>query len=140
MLLATDGSEGALNAVQRLVALRDDLRDGVALNVHLLNVQRPVSGDVSRFVASGTLEDYHRERSEQALVPARAMLDAAGIKYADHRRVGDPGTVIAELARAEDCDLILMGARGVGTHTGALLGSVARSTVELSAAPVMLVK
>ncbi|MEJ8848599.1 universal stress protein [Variovorax rhizosphaerae] len=140
VLLASDGSEGALQAVQRLIALRGDLREGAALNVHLLNVQRPVSGDVSRFVASGTLEDYHRERSEKALVPARALLDAAGIKYTDHRRVGDPGSVIAELARAEACDLILMGARGIGTNTGALLGSVARSTVELSAVPVMLVK
>ncbi|MEJ8854528.1 universal stress protein [Variovorax robiniae] len=140
MLLASDGSEGALQAAQRLVALRDDLREGTTLNVHLLNVQRPVSGDVSRFVASGTLEDYHRERSEQALMPARALLDAAGIKHADHQRVGDPGTVIAELARTEACDLILMGARGIGTHTGAPLGSVARSTIELSAVPVMVVK
>ena len=140
VLVASDGSEGAVQAVQRLVALRGDLREGAALKVHLLNVQRPVSGDVSRFVASGTLEDYHRERSEQALVPARALLDAAGISHTDHQRVGDPGTVIAELARAEGCDLILMGARGIGTHTGALLGSVTRSTIELSTVPVMVVK
>ena len=48
----------------------------------------------------------------------------------EHRRVGDPGPTIAEVAQAEDCDHIVMGARGLGTHTGALLGSVARSTVE----------
>ena len=50
------------------------------------------------------------------------------------------GRYAAGLARAEACDLILKGARGIGTHTGALLGSVARSTIELSAVPVMLVK
>ncbi len=33
-----------------------------------------------------------------------------------------------------------MGARGLGTHTGALLGSVARSTVENAGVPVLLVK
>ena len=49
------------------------------LDVHLINVQRPVSGDVSTFVAGATLDDYHRERSEQALAPARALLAAAGL-------------------------------------------------------------
>jgi YjbE family integral membrane protein len=140
VLLAADGSDGAAHAVEQLVALRNDLREGQALNVHLLNVQRPVSGDVSTFVASGTLEDYHRERSDKALTNARTMLDAAGIKYKDHRRVGDPGPIIAETALAEACDLILMGTRGLGSHTGALLGSVARSTIEHSAVPVMVVK
>ena len=38
----------------------------------------PVSGDVSRFVAGEASKDYHRERSEKALAPARALLDAAG--------------------------------------------------------------
>ena len=59
--------------------------------MQLLNVQRPVSGDVSRFVPGQTLEDYHHERSEQALVPARAVLDAAGLAHQDHSRVGEPG-------------------------------------------------
>ncbi|RZL88687.1 MAG: hypothetical protein EOP82_22180 [Variovorax sp.] len=140
VLLAADGSEGASHAAQWVVGLRGDLREGAKLDVHLLNVQRPVSGDVSRFVATGTLEDYHRERSEMALAPTRALLDAAGLNYKNHHRVGDPGAVIAEVAQAEACDMIVMGARGIGTHTGALLGSVARSTTEHSAVPVTLVK
>jgi len=140
VLLAVDGSEGAARAAQWVVGLRGDLREGATLDVHLLNVQRSVSGDVSRFVATGTLEDYHRERSEQALAPTRALLDAAGLKHKDHHRVGDPGAVIAEVAQAEACDMIVMGARGIGTHTGALLGSVARSTTEYSSVPVTLVK
>ena len=90
VLLAVDGSEGAAHAVRHLIALREDLREPAALDVHLINVQRPVSGDVSRFVAGETLEDYHRERSEQALAPARALLDAAGLAHQEHRRVGDP--------------------------------------------------
>ena len=35
-----------------LVAMREDLRDPAALEVHLINVQRPVSGDVSSFVSA----------------------------------------------------------------------------------------
>ena len=140
VLLAVDGSEGAAQAVQRLLALRGRLRDDADLEVHLLNVQRPVSGDVARFVSGQTLEDYHRERSEKALAPARAQLDAAGLVYQEHRRVGDPGEAIAQTARDTGCDTIVMGARGLGTHTAALLGSVAQSTIEHAAMPVLVVK
>ena len=139
VLLAVDGSEGAAHAVQRLLALRGDLRNA-ALEVHLLNVQRPVSGDVARFVPGQTLEDYHHERSQKALAPARGLLDAAGLAHQDHQRVGDPGPTIANLAREKACDLIVMGARGLGSHTAALLGSVAQSTIEHAAMPVLVVK
>jgi YjbE family integral membrane protein len=140
VLLAVDGSEGAAKAVRHLIALGQNLREPQALDVHLLNVQRPVSGDVSTFVAGEALDDYYRERSEQALAPARALVAAAGLAPHEHRRVGDPGPLISEVARVEGSDLIVMGARGLGTHTGALLGSVARSTVENAGIPVLLVK
>jgi YjbE family integral membrane protein len=140
VLLAVDGSEHAANAVRHVLAMRASLRDPRALDVHLINVQRPVSGDVATFVTSAALDDYHRERSEQAMAPARALLAAAGVTAHEHRRIGQPGPAIAEVAQAEDCDLVVMGTRGLGSYTGALLGSVAQSTVESSAVPVVLVK
>ena len=140
VLLAVDGSEGAARAVRHLIALRQNLRKPRTLDVHLINVQRPVSGDVATFVAGAQLDDYYRERSENALAPARALLAAAGLPAHEHRRVGNPGATIAEVAQADDCDLIVMGTRGLGSYTGALLGSVARGTAEHAAVPVMLVK
>jgi YjbE family integral membrane protein len=140
VLLAIDGSTGALQAAHRLVALRDDLRDGRSLAVHLLNVQRPLSGDVTRFVGGQTLEDYHKEHADTALAPAANVLKAAGLTFQEHRRIGDPGMVIADAARALNCELIVMGARGLGSHTAALLGSVTQSTIEHASTPVLVVK
>ena len=140
VLLAMDGSEGAMHAAQRLVALRDDLRDGRSLAVHLLNVQRPLSGDVTRFVGGRTLEDYYKERAETALAPARAALKAAGLTHQEHQHIGEPGVTIAEVARALNCELIVMGARGMGSNAAALLGSVAQSTIERASVPVLVVK
>ena len=139
ILLAVDGSKGAVKAVGHLLALRQSLQGLRDLDVHLINVQRPVSGDVATFVAGETLEDYYRERGEQALSPARALLAAAGLTPHEHRRVGNPGQTIADVAQAEDCDLIVMGTRGLGGHTGALLGSVAQGTAEHAGVPVLLV-
>jgi YjbE family integral membrane protein len=138
VLVGVDGSPGAAQAVRQLIALRQDLRQPEALKVHLINVQRPVSGDVSSFVASATLEEYYSERSESALAPARAVLDEAGIAYSEHQRVGNPGPIIAEVAGALQCNLIVMGTRGLGSRTAALLGSVAQSTIEHAGVPVLL--
>jgi nucleotide-binding universal stress UspA family protein len=54
--------------------------------------------------------------------------------------VGPPGPTIAETAGALGCDLIVLGARGLGSHTAALLGSVAQSTIENAGVPVLVVK
>ena len=140
VLLAVDGSEGAAHAVRQLLGLRSDLREGQALAVHVLNVQRPLSGDVTRFIGGQTLEDYHRERAEVALAPARATLDGAGLAHQSHQRIGEPGPTIAEVARELGCDMIVMGARGLGSHTAALIGSVAQSAIEHAGVPVLVVK
>ena len=140
MLLAVDGSEGSASAVRQALTLRSQLSDPAALELHLVNVQRPVSGDVAQFVASQSLQDYHKERSEKALAPARATLAAAGLKFIEHTRVGAPGVLIAALAQDENCDLIVMGTRGLGGHTAALLGSVAQNVLENATVPVLLSK
>jgi nucleotide-binding universal stress UspA family protein len=120
--------------------MRSRLAPDVALQVDLVNVQRGVSGDVASFVAREALQDYHRERSDQALAPVRALLDAAGVKYGVHQFVGSPGRVIAEFAAERNADQIVMGTRGLGTHTGALLGSVTQETLEHATVPVVVVR
>ena len=140
VLLAVDGSDGAQRAVQQLLALRQELRDPAALEVHLVNVQRAVTGNVASFVAPDSIEEYHRERSEAALAPARAALGAAGVAFVEHQRLGPPGPIIAEVAQQQNCDLIVMGTQGLRSNTGALLGSVAQSVIEHAAAPVLVVK
>jgi nucleotide-binding universal stress UspA family protein len=140
VLLAVDGSEPAARAVQQVIVLRQELRAPNPLELHLFNVQRPVSGDVRTFISGETIDDYYRERSEKAFAPARALLNAAGLVYQEHRHVGVPGETIAKWAQDLDCDLIVMGTRGLGSHTGALLGSVTQGTLEHSNVPVLTVK
>jgi nucleotide-binding universal stress UspA family protein len=138
ILLAADPSENALRAVDYVVALRERL--GTSSDVHLVNVQRPVSGDVSTFVSKEALRQYHHDRGLEALAKARARLDAAGLPYTYHLFVGDPGQVISQYAQEKGCDHIVMGRRGVGSFTGGVLGSVAHKVLQLATSPVTLVK
>ncbi len=140
VLLAVDGSEGAAHAIQQVLGLRTQLREPEALRVHVVHVQRPVSGDVSQFVTSQSLDEYYRERSEPALAHARALLQQGGMAFQEHHRVGAPGPTIAELAQAEGCDLIVMGTRGLDGAAGALLGSVTQSVIEHTGIPVLLAR
>jgi YjbE family integral membrane protein len=140
VVVAADGSEGSLAAVRRVIALREALAPGLGLQVDLVNVQRGVSSDVAQFVPRDDLQAYHLEAADKALASARALLDAAGIPYGVHRFVGQPGRVLADFAAEQGADHIAMGTRGLGTHTGALLGSVTRETLEHSKLPVLVVK
>lgn len=140
ILLAVDGSESSTNAVRYVIALREDLRSPDGLELHLVNVQRPVSRDVSSFLASDTLDEYHRERSEAAFAPARNLLTAAALSSTEHVQIGAPGATIAHISADNDCDMIVMGTRGLSTHAGFFLGSVARETLEHSQVPVLMVK
>ncbi len=140
VLVPVDGSESAGHAVQYIAGLYQSLPEPARFELTLLNVQRPVSGDVSRFVPGESLKDYHAERAEEALAPARAQLQAAGVPFREQQRLGDPPVAIAEAAAAEGCDLIVMGSRGLGGHAAALIGSVAQGAVAAAAVPVLLVK
>ena len=140
ILLAVDGSEHSRKAIEQVLALSKDSRDPSAMEIHLANVQPPLPGDVSGFVAKDTVQDYHHEHADAALKTAREMLQQAGLSFKEHEAVGHAGPMIADMAKKEGCDLIVMGTRGLGAKSAALLGSVAQSTLEHATVPVLLVK
>ena len=140
ILLPVDGSDTAARAVAYAIELWRKAASGGGIEVHLMNVRRPLSGDVSEFVSKEATESFHRERGEQALARARKLLEDAGVPYTAHMLVGVPWETISQFAQQHRCDLVVMGTRGLGTFTGGLLGSVAQGVVEQSSVPVLLVK
>lgn len=137
VLVPIDGSENALRALERAAAL---VGDRAPFELHLLNVQASLSGDVTTFVGSATVKDYHREEGEKALASARALLDRQGVPYKLHVTVGPAGESIAGFAKKLGCDAIIMGTRGMGKISSALLGSVSTDVIRHADVPVTLVK
>lgn len=136
-LLPVDGSDNALRAVKHVI---DTIKAGQSTEVHLINVQPPISGDVASFVGRGTIEGYHKDEAEKALKAAKQALDAAGVAYKEHISVGNPGDVIASFSQKLRCTQIVMGTRGLGSAFGLLLGSVATHVISHVDVPVTLVK
>ena len=138
ILIAVDGSELALDAVHHAVQLT---RDGLQADFVLANVQEPASLYelvVSRdpdLIAAASLE-----AGEHLMAPARALLDAAGLSYDTEVGVGDPAHTLVDIAESTGCDMVVIGARGQGALSSALLGSVSQELVHASPVPVTVVK
>ena len=140
VLLPIDGSEHSGRTVEHFIKSLAWYKDGV--EVHLLNVQHPIPGGhrVAAALGHEKLQQYHHDEGMQALQSARGKLDAAGIAYGFHIGVGEPAVVIAQYARDKKCELIVIGARGVGAIEGLLLGSVVTKVIHLADVPVLVVK
>ena len=137
VLIPDDGSDPAERAVAHVVSLA---RRGLAVEVHLLNVQSAVRGSAASLVPARDLEDYHRDEGMQALGKSIRQIEAAGIKPHAHVCVGDPGPSILAFAERLQCEHIVMGTRGHGLVESFLLGSVAQHVVVRAKWPVTLVR
>lgn len=138
-LIAIDGSGYSDSAVDYVVRRAGRCKESV--HVHLLNVQLPLGGvNVKLFIKPESVESHYRDEGMATLAAPREVLKAAGVSTDHHIGVGDPGQVIVDYARANNCDEIVMGTHGRGVLAGAIMGSVARNVVQLSPVPVVLVK
>ena len=136
ILLAVDGSPAAERAARHVVALK---AGGLAFEVLLLNVQPEWAPARSREEKREGLR-LHLEASERDLRPAKALLERAGIGFKTALRIGTAAEHILKVAREKHCGHIVLGSRGRGALAGLLLGSVAMKVMQLSKAPVTVVK
>jgi nucleotide-binding universal stress UspA family protein len=138
ILVPVDGSENSIRVADHLIAKAGWLKE--PMEIHLLNVQHPLHGEVGLFLDGAQIRDYHHDEGLKALADVRAKLDGAGVEYHCHIGLGEPAEVIAQYALEKDCDEIVMGAQGMDSIASRLLGSVVSKVLELADVPVVLVK
>lgn len=137
ILVPVDGSDNSNRAVDLVI---DYAASGLIGEVHLLNVQPSVSGDVSAFVGKRALQGYHHDEGMKVLAPVEERVKRAGLSVVVHIGVGDPAEIINDFCVELGCDSIVMGTRGLGGAAGLLLGSVTTDVLENAKVPVTLVK
>jgi nucleotide-binding universal stress UspA family protein len=138
VLFPVDGSKPSLRAAEHLIERRARGRAGEEL--HVLNVQNPLPGDVRLFVSGDEVKRYHRDESAKALAAVRRLLDRKRVPYTVHMAVGDPAATIVRFAKRLKVDEIVMGTRGHGAMARMLLGSVAGKVLHDARIPVLLIK
>lgn len=133
-----DGSEHAIRALALAIAEAKQREPKPELLI--LNVQLPLSADVSRFIDSKTIDGYHREAGDKALQSAADLLADSGIAHHLHVLVGPVAHTISEFAVSHQCSLIVMGTRGQSTFAGLIMGSVTTRLLHETTLPVLLTR
>lgn len=137
-LLPVDGSDTSNRAVAAFINLINWYKE--TPEIHLLNVQFPLRGNVPMFIDKESIDLYYQEEGRKELRAAGELLDHAGIAYRFHIVAGTPADMIVRYAEEMSFDQIIIGPRGLGAVRGILLGSVASKIMHLSTVPVLLLK
>ncbi|MGE4368678.1 MAG: universal stress protein [Burkholderiaceae bacterium] len=138
ILVPVDGSDNSMRAVKAAI---DTAKQADGVNIHVINVQMPIaSGNVKSFFSADAINGYYQDEGRTALLPAKALLDEAGIAYSEEILVGQIGSTIADYVKKHNCDQIIMGTRGLGAIKGMVLGSVATKVLNQVDIPVTLIK
>jgi len=138
ILLAADGSEGALAAARHVVRLAKECS---AVDVCVTYVQEPILNiELMLMPADDVLDRWTQKSGRVATAGVCALLDDARVLHRVEITSGEPAPAVIELATSQGSDLIVMGARGLGALKGLLLGSVSMKVAQHSPIPVTIVK
>jgi Ca2+-transporting ATPase len=136
ILIPVDDSGNSRSAIRQIVK---EFANDPAMEIHLLNVQRPLSSYVTRFLSRKTIRDHHREQSERAIAPAKHMLDDGRIPYAVHFATGERAGEITAAARRLRCHRILIGTARKNSLTRLVQSSVTNKVIALASVPVEVI-
>ncbi len=138
ILLPIDGSPAALDAVHHAVALT---AAGLHASFVLINVQEPATlYELMTAPDAPTLERVAEGAGRHALEPAEALINVTGTPFESEVVTGDPAQEIVDAVERHDCEMVVMGARGIGAVRSALMGSVSQSLLHRLTVPVMVVR
>jgi nucleotide-binding universal stress UspA family protein len=140
ILCGVDGSAHARLAAKAALSLADRLSLGLTL-VHVAPVRTllpvaslPADVDPSAYPRSVDVAEAQAAESFDSLSSEVNRADVAR-----KVRLGEPATVLAELAAEHGAEFIVVGSRGRGAWRSAALGSVSAELVRLACCPVMIV-
>ncbi|MEW5766540.1 MAG: universal stress protein [bacterium] len=134
ILVAIDGSLTSLHALEEFFKLAQN--EGNRITV--VSVIPPYIGDLA-LVAVGDIIAAIKKPWEEALKKAQELADKHKVLIKTVCEEGEPYERIIDLAQAENCDLIVMGRRGLKRLERVLLGSVTARVIGYSPIDVLVV-
>ncbi|MEW6069513.1 MAG: universal stress protein [Candidatus Thermoplasmatota archaeon] len=131
ILLGYDGSEASKKAIDKAVSLLKDQDELIIVSV----VPLPTLKEFADFDP-----EISKARAQQAVNSAITNLKSKGLKVIGLVREGDIAEEILKLGNELNCDLIVLGNRGLSKVGTFALGSVTEKVMRYSKKPVLVVK
>ena len=143
VVIATDGSDLALDAARRADALLSSDCSYVVLSVITESVAT-TGLDVGFAVPVASSQRLSSEAARaadaEALIDADLVASCVGSTTRTRIEWGEPGSVICAVAAEEHADLIVVGSHGKGVLRRVLLGSVSHHVLHHAPCPVLVVR
>lgn len=136
ILVAYDDSDLSKKSLERSIEIAETNSLIEIIVLHVMTIQS------QEFLALEAYQEIHNQMSkygQQILRQAEWKLASLPNKSQCLLVVGYPGTVILDYAKNNNCDLIIMGSRGL-SGIKEFLGSVSHTVVQKSPVPVLIVK
>lgn len=141
LILATDGSEGAMRALDFAVKLAA----AFDAELYLVNVTADMGlshDELRQFsrTENVSLAEVLDAEAQQVLQQTKSRaLELGARRLRTEAATGDPAEMILTIAAREGADGIVVGKRGWGPLRGMLLGSVSQKLASLARCPVIVV-
>lgn len=135
ILLATDGSDEAEKAVSYALNLASRYHS----TVYVVHAYARIPEMFGAPIYDSLLADRTSD-SLQVLARAARPFHDAGVKVDTELLEGDPADAILRVAETRDCDLIVLGARGMNELQELLLGSASYHVIHHAKCPVLVVR
>lgn len=129
ILVPLDGSSNSRRSLETAIHLAKE-HEASLTAIHVVHTSQKTARAARR----------SQEPAPDFLLQGKRLAEKNGIPY--HHRIieGDPGHGIVEYSNTRDIDLIVIGARGIGTFKKIFLGSVSNYVLHKSKVAVMLVR
>jgi len=135
ILVAVDGSESSKKAFDKSVFLAQKCNSKLYV-VHVV-LDWEYGGDSA---ATFELIDELRSKGKELLERCKKQALQSNVQVAILLEQGDYSHEIIEVAKRKDCDLIIMGSRGMSPIKELMLGSVSLKVIHHASCPVMVVR
>jgi len=141
IVVGTDGSETATEAVRQATELAKSVGDSIAL----VSAYEPVSSARLREEAQQVPKDLEwmvnpREDVDATLKAAAEQITAAGVEVQTYAREGDPADAILDVAEEGNAGLIIVGNKGMTGAKRFLLGSVPNKVSHHAPCSVLIIR
>lgn len=138
ILLAVDGSEYTRKMIDYVCANKTLFDASHAYTV--FNAQPALPPHVRSTLGSKAVQEYHDEEAQKVLAPAKAALEAQGLRVAAEFKVGHVGETIAQMGDSGGYEMIIMGTHGHGSFGRLVMGSVSTEVLAKCGVPVLLIR